>query len=59
MAPTERSKPPAIIITSMPSATMPMIEFCWRTFHRLRESRKSGEAMSSTTSSAKNTTEMA
>ncbi len=44
-APTERSKPPVMIISSIPQATMPMIEFCWRTLTRLTGSRKLGEAM--------------
>ena len=39
-APTERSKPPMTIISSMPQATIPMIEFCCRMLMRFWGSRK-------------------
>src|SRR5580693_2456715 len=47
-APTDRSKPPTIIMTAIPQATMPMIAFCWRTFSRLIGCRKVGDAIIST-----------
>ena len=47
-APTDRSKPPAIIMTAIPQATMPMIAFCCRTFSRLIGCRKVGDAIMST-----------
>jgi hypothetical protein len=46
-APTDRSKPPTIIMTAIPHATMPMIAFCSRTFSRLIGCRKVGDAIMS------------
>lgn len=42
-APTDRSKPPEIIMTAMPQATMPMMAFCSRMFSRLTEERNVGD----------------
>jgi hypothetical protein len=39
-APTERSKPPETIITNIPQATIPSIEFCSRMLVRFAELRK-------------------
>ncbi len=44
-APTERSKPPTMIMSSIPQATIPMIEFCWRMLMRFWGSRKLSLAM--------------
>jgi hypothetical protein len=41
--PTDKSNPPTIIMRSMPHETTPIIEFCWRIFHRFSGRRNVGD----------------
>jgi hypothetical protein len=45
VAPTDRSKPPEMIINCIPQATIPTIEACWMMLSRLAELRTFGFAI--------------
>ena len=53
VGPTDRSMPPAMMTSVMPSATQALIEDCWRMLRMLRSVRKFGLRTAKTTTIAK------
>ena len=53
VGPTDRSMPPAMMTSVMPSATQALIEDCWRMLRRLRSVRKFGLRTAKTTTIAR------